>query len=723
MAEAVLENNQMKIIQADFYVSGLDCPSCAAKLEKAVQELPGVVSASLNFASGKLKVALKEEKDIKEEIIRLVHFLGYEATEAGEIRRVEKVIKDDLENLLFKNPFGISLIISGITLLAGLAVWLTVGRYEIVNLFFTAGIIGGIIMPARNAWNTLVKLRSLDINALVIIAVIGAILIGETAEGIAVVFLYSLGNFLLAYTFDQTRNSIRSLMELTPKEALVISEEGEIIKPLSQIEIGDIVLVRPGQTIPVDGIVVDGNSDVDQSPLTGESVPVYKKAGDEVLAGTLNTNGILKIKATRPYKDTALQKIIYLLEESQAERSPAQQTVDRFASYYTPAVILLALLVAAVPPLLWGADAHKWIYQGLALLLIACPCALVISTPAAIVSALGNASHRGVLIKGGSYLEELGRIQAMAFDKTGTLTKGEPEVSQVILKTGDEKAFLSIAYALEKNSEHPLAQAITAYARLREIETLEVSDFQNIPGRGVYGIIDGNKYYIGNPLFIEQNGIDLTPVKEDIDALEKAGQTVVILASPPKIWGLIGIADTLRKEAKETVARLKKAGIQEIIMLTGDNEKVAASIADKIGLAHFKSGLLPAEKAASIKELKAKYRLAMVGDGINDAPALASADIGIAMRHKKTDIAMETADIVLMSNNLSLLPYIINLSRQTVRIIKQNILASVLIKLLIFLLIIPGMLTMWLAVVADVGTALAVTLNGMRLLKYREGGV
>lgn len=723
MAEAVLENNQAKIIQADFYISGLDCPNCAAKLEKAVQDLPGVVSASLNFASGKLKVALREEKTTKEEIIKLTHFLGYEAQEAQEIM-IEKIpAQTGFKNLLLKNPFGMALIISGIALLAGGIVWLTGGNRELVNLFFTAGIIGGIIMPARSAWNTLVKLRSLDINALMIIAVIGAVFIGETAEGIMVVFLYALGNFLQAYTFDKTRNSIRSLMNLTPKEALVISEEGEIIKPLSQIRIGDIVLVSPGQSIPVDGIVVKGNSAVDQSPITGESVPVYKETGDEVLAGTLNTHGALSIKATKLYKDTALQKIIYLLEESQAERSPAQQTVDRFASYYTPAVILIALLVAGIPTLLLGAEAHKWVYQGLALLLVACPCALVISTPVAIVSALGNASRRGVLIKGGSYLEELGRIQAMAFDKTGTLTKGEPEVSQVILKTGDEKTFLSLAYAIEKHSEHPLGQAITRYAGSKNIEFFEASNFKNIPGRGACGVIEGTEYYIGNPVFIEQNGIDLTPVKEDIDTLERAGQTVVILASPLKILGLIGIADTLREEAKETVARLKKAGIKEITMLTGDNAKVAASIADKIGLAHFKSGLMPEDKERVIKELKTKYRLAMVGDGINDAPALASADIGIAMRHQKTDIAMETADIVLMSNNLSALPYIINLSRQTVRIIKQNILASVLIKLLIFLLIIPGMLTMWLAVVADVGTALAVTLNGMRLLKYREGGV
>ncbi|MBO8159912.1 cation-translocating P-type ATPase [Thermosyntropha sp.] len=706
-------------VETSLYITGLDCPNCAAKLEKAVQEMPGVISASLNFASGKLKVEFAEGELNKDEIIKLTRFLGYEAIEAEEDKVYEKE-KNTFLNLLFTNPLGISFIISGICLLVGGIIWLARGNPHLVDLLFIAGIIGGIAMPARNAFNTLIKLKQLDINALMIIAVIGAVFIGETAEGIMVVFLYSLGNFLQAYTFDKTRNSIKNLMALTPKEALVITDKGEVLKPLNQITIGDIVLVRPGQSIPVDGMVVSGNSAVDQSPITGESVPVYKEAGDEVFAGTLNTNGVLKIKATKSYKDTALQKIIYLLEESQAKRSPAQQTVDRFAAYYTPAVILIALLVASLPPLLLGQEAHKWIYQGLALLLIACPCALVISTPVAIVSALGNASRKGVLIKGGSYLEELGRIQAVAFDKTGTLTKGKPEVNKIILKSGDEKTFLSLACAIEKNSEHPLAQAVTKYAASGNTTPLQAYDFENVPGRGASAVIEGNRYYIGSPLFIEQNGIDLREVKEDIEKLATEGQTVVVLASSQKILGLIGIADVLRDETKKAIAGIKKIGIEEIIMLTGDNDKVAASIADKIGLSHFKAGLLPEDKENTVKEIKTKYKLAMVGDGINDAPALSSADIGIAMRSQNADIAMETADIVLMSNNLLTLPQIINLSRRTVKIIKQNIFASVLIKILIFLLIIPGMLTMWLAVAADVGTALAVTLNGMRLSRSNK---
>lgn len=717
MEASVLKASPAETLQADFYVTGLDCPNCAAKLEKAVQELPGVVSASLNFASGKLKVEFVEGKASKQEIINLAHFLGYEAREA-EGNKVYEEEKNSFYALLLSNPFGVSSIISGICLLAGGIIWLIGGNARLMDFFFIAGIIGGIIMPGRSAFNTLLRLRKLDINALMIIAVTGAIFIGETAEGVMVVFLYSLGNFLQAYTFDKTRNSIRSLMSLTPKEALVITDKGEIIKPLNQIMIGDIVLVRPGQSIPVDGIVVSGNSAVDQSSITGESVPVYKEKGDEVFAGTLNTNGILKIKATRLYKDTALQKIIYLLEESQAERSPAQQTVDRFAGYYTPAVIMIALLVAAIPPLLWGEEAHKWVYQGLALLLVACPCALVISTPVAIVSALGSASRKGVLIKGGSYLEELGNIKAVAFDKTGTLTRGKPQVSRVITRKGDEKTLLSIACAIEKNSEHPLALAITEYSMEKGIFPFSVSHFANVPGRGAAAVVEGKRYYIGNPLFIEQNGIKTDCIKKDIDNLENEGQTVVIIASSSEILGLIGISDTLREEAKDAIKKLKETGIEEIIMLTGDNEKVALSTAEKLGIKSFKAELLPEDKTKIVKEIKKKYKLAMVGDGINDAPALAASDIGIAMRHKNTDIAMETADMVLMSNNLSALPEIINLSRRTVKIIKQNILASVLIKLLIFLLIIPGMLTMWLAVLADVGTALAVTLNGMRLLKY-----
>jgi len=507
-------------------------------------------------------------------------------------------------------------------------------------------------------------------------------------------------------------------MDLSPREALVRRNGREYKIPVTELEIGDLVIIAPGETIAADGLVVSGSSTVNQAAITGESVPVFKDPDSEVFAGTINQYGALVIKVTREYKNTTLQRIITMVEEAQSERAPSQQLIDRFARYYTPAVIVLAIMIAVMPPLLMNQPWDHWIYMALAVLLVACPCALVISTPVSIVSAIGNAARQGVLIKGGSYLEELGNLSVIAFDKTGTLTEGKLEVVDLIsLSDTGVDELLAVAAGIENRSEHPLASGIVSKAKSTAINIPPVSDFQAVPGKGASGIINKQRYYIGNLRYFESLNFDTRNHMEQIAGLQNEGKTVVLTGNQSNITGIISLMDKLRPDIAYVTAALRKAGIKQIIMLTGDNRQVAETTAINSGLDNYYAELLPDDKLKVIEQLLAENRVAMVGDGINDAPALARATVGIAMGTAGTDVALETADIALMSDDLSRLPFAIRLSRQTLRIIKQNIAFSLLFKTAILLMIIPGLLTMWLAVVGDVGTSILVTLNGMRLLK------
>ena len=603
--------------------------------------------------------------------------------------------------------------------------WILGKQYGEEHIFPIIGygvaiVIGGYTLFMKGLKN-LSRLK-FDMNTLMTMAIIGAALIGEWGEGATVVILFAISEALERYSMDKARQSIESLMDIAPKEALIRRGNEEMVIPVEDIVVGDIMIVKPGQKLAMDGFVVKGTSTLNQAAITGESVPVTKSVDDEVFAGTLNEEGLLEVEVTKKVEDTTLSKIIHLVEEAQAERAPSQAFVDKFAKYYTPAIVMLALFIAVIPPL-FGGDWSNWIYQGLAVLVVGCPCALVVSTPVAVVTAIGNAAKNGVLIKGGIYLEETGHLKAIAFDKTGTLTKGVPAVTDIQTFSGEQNELLLITAAIEKGSQHPLASAIMRKAEESGLTFNDVSveEFQSITGKGVKAKVNNQMYYVGSPnLFEELHGSIPNDRKEKITELQIQGKTVMVVGTEKEILLFIAVADEMRESSKEVIGKLNSMGI-ETVMLTGDNARTAAAIGKRVGVSDIRADLLPEDKLNFIKELRRRYQsVAMVGDGVNDAPALAASTVGVAMGGAGTDTALETADIALMSDDLSKLPYTINLSRRALMIIKQNITFSLAIKLLALLLVVPGWLTLWIAIFADMGATLIVTLNSLRLLKVKE---
>ncbi|HBT47747.1 MAG TPA: cadmium-translocating P-type ATPase, partial [Peptococcaceae bacterium] len=568
------------------------------------------------------------------------------------------------------------------------------------------------------------SLPRLDFNmsVLMTLALAGAMAIGEWREGAVVAFLYSLSEVLESWTIGRVRQSIHGLMAIAPRRARIRRADGKEMEiPVEEIGVGDIMVVRPGERIAMDGRILKGESAVDESPITGESMPVEKGAGDEVYAGSLNTYGFLEVEVTKLVQDTTLARILHLVEEAQSRRAASQVLVDRFAKVYTPVVLALAVGLGVLLPLLLGYPWEPWIYRGLALLIVACPCALVVSTPVAIVSAIGNAARKGVLIKGGLYLEEAAGLQAVAFDKTGTLTKGEPVVTDIVpLGPVSAEAVLQMAAALEARSEHPLAGAIKKAAETRGLEVVPSEDYTALPGRGGKGAVRGETIYIGNLRLFRELGIVDGPLAALVRRLQEEGKTAVVVGTEKEMLGIIAVGDEVREDSPAAIAGLKEAGIRRTIMLTGDNEATARSIAARAGIDEYRAELLPEDKVEALRDLLRRYRkVAMVGDGINDAPALAVATVGIAMGGAGTSAALETADIVLMADDLKKLPFIIRLSRAALNIIRQNIVFSLALKALAVLAVFPGWLTLWLAILADVGATILVTLNGMRLWNLR----
>ncbi|MCI3923123.1 cadmium-translocating P-type ATPase [Paenibacillus sp. TRM 82003] len=693
-----------------YEVQGMDCSSCALTIENHMKKLPTVKQVSVNFSTGKMRI--EHENDV-EDIIKEVGKVGYIASLAS---------KRGISSPPAKDATGSRLAIgSGLALLLGfLGQWS--GVQETLNtLMFALAIVIGGYRPAKSAYYA-VKSRSLDMNVLMIAAAFGAALIGEWFEGATVVWLFTLGNVLQNRSIEKTRNSIRTLMDLTPKEALV-RQGGKLLRtPVESVVVGQVVVVRPGENIPLDGVVVEGTSSVNQAPITGESVPVDKEPGSEVYAGTLNESGALDVRVTKLVEDTTVARIIHLVEEAQEKKAPTEAFVDRFAKVYTPIVFVLALAVMVFPPLFGWGTWGDWFYRALELLVVACPCALVISTPVAIVSAIGNAAKNGVLIKGGAFLEIAGKIDAIAFDKTGTLTEGSPQVTSVeAFGEQTESRILAIARTIEESSKHPIAKAVVAYAETNGAAALAGTASKAIVGRGAEATIDGTTYYAGNPKLFRELGVDLGGLEARLAALQQEGNTLVLVGTNRSLAGLIAVADAIRPTAVEAVARLKAAGVREIAMLTGDNEGTAKKIAAQAGVTRSFAELMPEDKVAVVQRMQAEgLRLAMVGDGINDAPALATADLGIAMGGAGTDTAMETADIVLMADHLEKLPYTMRLSRKAMTIIKQNIVFSLVVKFAALALIFPGWLTLWLAVLSDTGAALLVILNSMRLLTLKD---
>ena len=690
-----------------FNIEGMDCGSCAKSIENHLNTLPSVKNVSVNFSTGKMKI---EHSGSVEEIISEVSKIGYKASLQSN--------KKSIQTNKNKNENGL-VILSGVLIALGF-----IGSFNGIStmmstiLYAIAMVISGY-KPVKSAFYA-IKSRSLDMNVLMSAAAIGAALIGEWLEGATVVWLFAIGNYLQTKSIERTRNSIRNLMDLAPQEAWVQVGSEIIKKPVEEITVGDMIIVKPGDKIPLDGEIIQGESSVNQAPITGESIPVDKEIGDTVYAGTINEHGSLEIKVTKLVEDTTISKIIHLVEEAQEQKAPTEAFVDKFASIYTPVVFILALAIMVLPPLLGFGTWGEWFYKGLELLVVACPCALVISTPVAIVSAIGNAAKNGVLIKGGTFLEKAGAITAIAFDKTGTLTEGKPKVSEIKALNVSEEELLSIALTLEGYSTHPIAKSIVSYANEKGIQPKNGEMFKSIVGKGVQATIQGNIFYAGNLKLFEEMNVSLVDVKNHVQEIQDKGKTVIIIGTQNQIIGIIAVSDTIRETSASALKALKQSGVNQTVMLTGDNEGTAKMIASEANVNRYFAGLLPEDKVDAIKKLQNEgHKVAMVGDGINDAPALATADLGIAMGGAGTDTAMETADIVLMADNLDKLPHTMKLSRKALTIIKQNIWFSIIIKVIALVLIFPGWLTLWMAVLSDTGAALIVILNAIRLLKFK----
>lgn len=605
---------------------------------------------------------------------------------------------------------------AGVSVIIGfIASFLPVPEATVAALYYLAIVSGGIYV-VKGAWRGITKQKFLNIDALVIVAAIGAIYLNELPEAAAVIFFFSLAEAFEDFGIDRSRRALQALIGKSPQIATLLN--GTTL-PVADVKIGQTVSVRPGELIPLDGNVVKGTSAVNEATITGESIPKDKREGDSVFAGTLNENGYLEIEVTKESKNSTLSKIVALVEQAQRDKAPTEEFIDSFAKYYTPAIVLLAAIMGVAVPLITGDPFSVWLERAITLLVIACPCALVIATPVTITSALGGASKRGVLIKGGKYLEELKKVRAIAFDKTGTLTLGEPYISDVVGFNGfTQEQVLEDAAGLEQFSSHPLAKSILAYATEKGINPHGMRDFENIAGKGgkaVCIVCDDTNHYVGNLKLMDMHGVSVKEITAAVEAFEKDGKTVVLVGKGDKVMGAIAISDKIRNGAKETIERLNDLGIKSV-MLTGDNQHTAAYVAKELGIAEAYGSLLPDEKVKKIEMLRDTYgSVAMVGDGVNDAPSLALANVGIAMGAKGSDVAIETANVALMNDNIANIPDAVELGKKALRVVKQNVSVALGTKLAFVVLASLGLSNLGIAIAADTGVALLVVLNGLRL--------
>ncbi|MGB9777643.1 MAG: heavy metal translocating P-type ATPase [Anaerolineae bacterium] len=705
-------------------VEGMDCADCALPLEKAALSVPGVRQAEVSFATGRMRLVADGDGVIPQVQV-IAREMGYQVLPV-----IPTADSAGWRGWLRRHPRVWPTALAGLLLLTALAApWAASAAPLRDGLLIAATLIGGYPV-ARAGGAVLRTTRRPDMNVLMTVALIGALAIGEYAEAGVVVFLFSVGELLEALTMERARGAVRALMALRPPEATRRTPGGEERVPVEALAVGDLVLIRPGERIPADGRVREGHSSVDQSPITGESLPVEKGVGDEVFAGTVNGPGALTVEVTRAASDSTLARIIRLVEEAQESRAPSQRLVDRFAAAYTPVVVAGAVLVATFPPLLGLGPFPEWLYRALVLLVIACPCALVLSTPVAVVSGLAAAARAGILIKGGFYLEELARLRAVALDKTGTLTWGQPRLvgGQCANHPADQSPqecpecldLLAKAAAVEARSGHPLARAV-----VRAAQEMGVADrygpaeaVESEPGRGVQGKVAGHAVKVGSHAYVHEGRAKEDDFCRRADAVAARGRTAVMvedICCGSRAYGVV--VDALRPEAPAVIRALKGMGVLHTMMLTGDNPAVAERVARAAGVDEFRAGLLPHQKVAAVEELLQQYgTVAMVGDGVNDAPALARASVGVAMGAVGSDVALETADVALMGDDLWGLPRAVQLGRRVVAVIRQNVAFSLATKAAFLALAVAGGATLWMAVFADVGVSLLVILNGMRLL-------
>ena len=688
----------------------MDCREEVALIERRFKHLPGLEGFSADIIGRRLHVQYDAAKLSATTIAAAVADAGMRAW----LEHEEPVATSDDQT----RRRHLLLIASGGFLAAGMLAGLSPLPLWTVHAIFASSALLGVPPTLRKAWHAL-RVGSLDINVLMLIAATGAIALGQWSEAAAVVFLFAVAQALEARTLERARTAVRALMDLTPARAVVRDGSGSRTMDVDLVSPGAIVLIKPGEKVPLDGEVVRGTSAVNQAPVTGESLPIDKGPGDEVFAGTINGGGALDVRVTRFRRDATLARIVHLVEQAQATRAPAQTFVERFARIYTPAVIGLAVVLAIAPPLLAGASWSTWIYRALVLLVVSCPCALVISTPVSIVAALAGAARKGVLIKGGAHLERAGRVRCVAFDKTGTLTRGTPEVVDVrTLNGAADRTVLAAAASVERRSSHPIADAIVRHAEVSQVEIPEGVDVAEIAGRGAEGRVNGDAIVIGNHRLFEERRLCSPEVHAALDEVAARGQTAVIVARNGQAVGIIGVADRPRESSRDVVDLLRRQGITSLVMLTGDSEAPARAIGAEIGVDEVRAELLPEDKVAAVRELRRKFGpVAMVGDGVNDAPALASADVGIVMGAAGSAAALETADVALMASELMKIPYALRLSRATLRNIQVNLAISLVMKAAFVIAAVAGVATLWMAIVADTGASVIVIANALRLLR------
>jgi Cd2+/Zn2+-exporting ATPase len=705
-------NSSAPLKEQIYVIQKMDCPTEEKLIRNRLEGMAGIEDMRFNLMQRELTVQYSLESDAA--IFDALNDLSMEPARKGE-EPVDAEQHASTASLRTK----IMVAVSGVCAMsAEAASWFgSDDKSAIVMVLAAIAIITGGIETAKKGWLAL-KTFTLNINALMMIAITGAVFIGEWPEAAMVVFLFALAELIEAYSLDRARNAIRNLMEMTPETAMVQTASGWKEMKAEDVALTSIVRVKPGERIPLDGKITEGSSSVNQAPITGESMPVEKKPGDPVFAGTINERGSFEFEVTANKGNTTLARIVRSVQEAQSERAPTQRFVDQFSRYYTPAIVVIAILLAAIPPLFFGQEFMPWLYKALVMLVIACPCALVISTPVTVVSGLAAAARRGILVKGGAYLEEGRKLKALALDKTGTLTQGKPEVTDIKPVTSmKENTALQIAASLDSHSEHPVAHAIV---KRWEGELLEVKEFEAITGRGVKGIVNGKRYYIGNHRLIEELSICGPELEAVLEALEKEGKTVVVLTTENEPLCVFAVADVIRESSVEAIAALQAAGVHCII-LTGDNQTTANAIAAKVGIEDVRGNMLPEDKLDVIGKLREQYKVVgMVGDGVNDAPALAKSSIGFAMGAAGTDTALETADVALMEDDLRRLPLFLALSRKTGAVLKQNITLAIDIKAVFLALNLAGEATLWMAVFADMGASLIVVANGLRLLKFTK---
>ena len=691
-------------------IEGMDCSDCVTVIEHGLGRMDGVLAVNVNYATANMRVEYDNQKIDRPAIEKRIRSLGYEVPVEG----FRSWYKENRE-LLFS-------LLAGLLLLIGWLGGLLLGFPEIISTAFYIGayIFGGWDI-SQHAWHAL-KEKHFDTDLLMVMAAIGAALLGEFAEGALLLFLFSLGHSLEERALDRARAAIRALADLAPKTALVEREGKEIELPVEQLQLADVVIVRPGVRIPVDGEILAGQSGIDQSPVTGESLPVDKTVGNQVFAGSINGEGALEVKVTKLSKDSTLSRVMLMVEEAQTQKSPTQQTVEKFERVFVPAVLIITALVIIVPPIL-GVPFRVSFLRAMTLLVAASPCALALGTPASILAGVAQAARNGVLVKGGVHLENLGRLKAIAFDKTGTITHGEPEVTDVVATTGQSNndQLLALAAGVESRSGHPLAQAVVRAAQSKGLEIPQAGDVESLTGRGLKSTVNGRTILIGNLKLMNESDVSLSKENQSlIERLQADGKTIMLVAVDGALMGVIAVADTLRGETHAALTTLKKLGVQETIMLTGDNARVGKAIANQVGLTDVRADLLPEDKLTAIRDMVQKFEhVAMVGDGVNDAPALANATVGIAMGGAGTDVALETADVALMGDDLSKLPFAVGLGRATRAIIQQNLVIALGVIALLIFASLTGLASIGIAIIFHEGSTLVVVANALRLLGYK----